>query len=58
MRGPTHRTARANPGTHDIAARLRFIKAAPRTVSNFVALAQEGFYDGTIFHRARPLSYP
>ena len=25
--------------------------AAPQTVGNFVGLAQEGFYDGTIFHR-------
>src|SRR5512138_3332574 len=24
---------------------------APRTVNNFVFLAREGFYDGTIFHR-------
>jgi cyclophilin family peptidyl-prolyl cis-trans isomerase len=24
---------------------------APQTVGNFVALAREGFYDGTIFHR-------
>jgi cyclophilin family peptidyl-prolyl cis-trans isomerase len=24
---------------------------APKTVNNFVFLAQEGFYDGTIFHR-------
>ena len=24
---------------------------APRTVNNFVSLAQEGFYDDTIFHR-------
>jgi cyclophilin family peptidyl-prolyl cis-trans isomerase len=25
--------------------------AAPQTVGNFVGLAREGFYDGTIFHR-------
>lgn len=24
---------------------------APNTVNNFIALAEEGFYDGTIFHR-------
>ncbi len=28
-----------------------FAKEAPRTVNNFVFLAKEGFYDGTIFHR-------
>ncbi|MCL2003001.1 MAG: peptidylprolyl isomerase [Oscillospiraceae bacterium] len=27
---------------------------APNTVANFVTLAQEGFYDGTIFHRTSP----
>jgi len=27
---------------------------APNTVSNFVSLAQEGFYDGLIFHRVIP----
>lgn len=26
-------------------------EAAPKTVGNFVKLAQEGFYDGTTFHR-------
>ena len=29
-------------------------KVAPNTVANFVTLAQEGFYDGTIFHRVIP----
>ncbi len=29
-------------------------KIAPNTVANFVTLAQEGFYDGTIFHRVIP----
>ena len=24
---------------------------APETVANFIKLAEEGFYDGTIFHR-------
>src|SRR6478752_1508095 len=28
-----------------------FPKAAPKTVNNFVFLAREGFYDGTVFHR-------
>jgi peptidyl-prolyl cis-trans isomerase A (cyclophilin A) len=28
-----------------------FADRAPRTVDNFVALAKDGFYDGTIFHR-------
>jgi peptidyl-prolyl cis-trans isomerase B (cyclophilin B) len=31
-----------------------FAKDAPKTVSNFVFLAREGFYDGTIFHRVIP----
>lgn len=28
-----------------------FTKDAPVTVNNFVFLAREGFYDGTVFHR-------
>ncbi len=28
-----------------------FAKDAPTTVNNFVFLAREGFYDGTVFHR-------
>ncbi len=28
-----------------------FTKDAPNTVNNFVFLAREGFYDGTMFHR-------
>jgi peptidyl-prolyl cis-trans isomerase B (cyclophilin B) len=28
-----------------------FPKEAPKTVNNFVFLAREGFYDGTVFHR-------
>ena len=28
-----------------------FAKDAPVTVNNFVFLAREGFYDGTVFHR-------
>ena len=27
---------------------------APKTVNNFVFLAREGFYDGTVFHRVIP----
>ena len=34
----------------DIALRL-FPKAAPLAVENFVKLAAQGYYDGTIFHR-------
>ena len=34
----------------DITVQL-FEKQTPRTVNNFVFLAREGFYDGTIFHR-------
>src|SRR5829696_8688680 len=28
-----------------------FAQDAPNTVNNFVFLAREGFYDGTVFHR-------
>jgi len=28
-----------------------FAKETPKTVNNFIFLAKEGFYDGTIFHR-------
>ena len=31
-----------------------FPEAAPKTVNNFVFLAREGFYDGTVFHRVIP----
>ena len=31
-----------------------FAKEAPKTVNNFVVLARDGFYDGTIFHRVIP----
>ncbi len=31
-----------------------FASDAPNTVNNFVFLAREGFYDGTIFHRVIP----
>src|SRR3978361_1989185 len=31
-----------------------FAKDAPKTVNNFVFLAKDGFYDGTVFHRVIP----
>lgn len=31
-----------------------FPKDAPKTVNNFVFLAREGFYNGTVFHRVIP----
>ena len=31
-----------------------FVKDAPKTVNNFVFLAQDKFYDGTVFHRVIP----
>ncbi|MFH1073566.1 MAG: peptidylprolyl isomerase [Candidatus Firestonebacteria bacterium] len=31
-----------------------FTDKAPKTVSNFVTLAEKGFYDGVIFHRVIP----
>lgn len=37
-------------GKGDINVNL-FADKAPRTVNNFVFLARQGFYDGTIFHR-------
>ena len=35
-----------------------FSKAAPRTVNNFMKLADEGFYDGIVFHRLSPQNVP
>jgi len=43
-------TATLNTDKGDIVMEL-FADKAPRTVNNFVFLAREGFYDGTIFHR-------
>jgi len=37
----------------DIVCEL-FAKDAPKTVNNFVFLARENFYDGTVFHRVIP----
>ena len=31
-----------------------FAKDAPKTVNNFVFLARDKFYDGTVFHRVIP----
>lgn len=43
-------TARIETELGTMVIRL-FADKAPRTVNNFVFLAREGFYDGTIFHR-------
>lgn len=44
----TTATIKTNKG--DITLQL-FDKLAPKTVKNFVELAQDGYYDGVIFHR-------
>jgi cyclophilin family peptidyl-prolyl cis-trans isomerase len=43
-------TATFNTDKGDIIVQL-FAEKVPRTVNNFVFLARQGFYDGTIFHR-------
>jgi cyclophilin family peptidyl-prolyl cis-trans isomerase len=43
-------TATLNTDKGDIVLEL-FADKTPKTVNNFVFLAREGFYDGTIFHR-------
>jgi peptidyl-prolyl cis-trans isomerase B (cyclophilin B) len=43
-------TATLTTSRGDIVCEL-FAKDAPKTVNNFVFLAREKFYDGTIFHR-------
>ncbi len=43
-------TATFHTDKGDIVVQL-FADLVPRTVNNFVFLAREGFYDGTIFHR-------
>jgi cyclophilin family peptidyl-prolyl cis-trans isomerase len=43
-------TATVSTDKGDIVMEL-FADKTPRTVNNFVFLAREGFYDGTIFHR-------
>ncbi|CAM2838352.1 peptidylprolyl isomerase [Dolosigranulum pigrum] len=47
----TTTTIKTNKG--DITLQL-FDKLAPKTVKNFVELAQDGYYDGVIFHRVIP----
>jgi len=46
-------TATIKTDRGDITLELRY-DVAPRTVHNFVQLAQKGFYNGTIFHRVVP----
>jgi cyclophilin family peptidyl-prolyl cis-trans isomerase len=46
-------TATMSTDKGDIVLEL-FVDKTPLTVNNFVFLAQEGFYDGTIFHRVIP----
>jgi cyclophilin family peptidyl-prolyl cis-trans isomerase len=56
--------ARVADGPHDVAlldlgelGRVRielFRELAPRSVESFIALAEQGFYDGTSFHRVIP----
>ena len=46
-------TATFNTSRGPIVCEL-FADAAPKTVNNFVFLAREGFYDGTVFHRVIP----
>jgi len=43
-------SAKLSTDKGDIVVEL-FSDKTPRTVNNFVFLAREGFYDGTIFHR-------
>src|ERR1700676_4972360 len=43
-------TATFNTARGEIVCEL-FAKDAPKTVNNFVFLAREKFYDGTVFHR-------
>jgi len=43
-------TATLTTSRGDIVCEL-FAKDAPNTVNNFVFLARENFYDGTVFHR-------
>src|SRR5512138_1314189 len=45
-----HYKARIDTDKGEIVADL-FADKAPNTVNNFVFLAREGFYDGTVFHR-------
>lgn len=49
----TETTATIKTNKGDITLQL-FDKLAPKTVKNFVELAQDGYYDGVIFHRVIP----
>jgi cyclophilin family peptidyl-prolyl cis-trans isomerase len=44
-------TLQTNHGTIEVEL---YPDEAPKTVANFVKLAQDGFYDGLIFHRVIP----
>jgi peptidyl-prolyl cis-trans isomerase B (cyclophilin B) len=46
-------TATITTSRGDIVCDL-FTKDAPKTVNNFVFLARENYYDGTVFHRVIP----
>ena len=55
MQIETNRTYYATIKTNKGDIRLQLNPAeAPLTVNNFVALAQDGFYDGVVFHRVEP----
>src|SRR3954468_22176758 len=47
----TNATLQTNQGTIELQL---FDEDAPKTVENFKKLAQDGFYDGVIFHRIIP----
>jgi len=47
----TNATMQTNQGTIEVQL---FDDDAPKTVENFKKLAQDGFYDGVIFHRVIP----
>src|SRR3954454_20614971 len=47
----TNATLQTNQGTIELQL---FDEDAPKTVENFRKLAQDGFYDGVIFHRVIP----
>lgn len=51
QKGDTIATIKTNMG--EIKVRL-FDKQVPKTVENFVTLANKGYYDGVIFHRVIP----
>ena len=47
----THATLQTSRGAIELEL---FADDAPKTVENFTRLAQDGFYDGVIFHRVIP----